>query len=304
MSLLMRPRSGRRHLAEAQGLARAGDAAGARAAAMRALRADAGLDEARRLICALELADFDYLHVLRALHARLRPQTYLEIGVGTGDSLRLAAPSTHAVGVDPAPALTALAGPHHVHRATSDEFFRAHRRADVFDAPVDLAFIDGMHRFEAALRDVVNVERWSRPGSVIAVHDTYPVDAISADRRSASPEVTRPLRRALRRATNRYSEFWTGDVWRLLIALRAHRPDLRIVTVPAQPSGLTLISDLDPRSEVLTRGYRSIVSSYLRLELDVLIPNRRQVLSVTDEPLDACLAIGSRPPTSTSPPGA
>src|SRR5256885_12302956 len=33
--------------------------------------------------------------------------------------------------------------------------------------PVDLAFIDGMHLFEFALRDFVNLERYCAPGSTI-----------------------------------------------------------------------------------------------------------------------------------------
>ena len=39
-----------------------------------------------------------YQMLLRELHGHLAPATYLEIGVSTGDTLRLAGPRTRAIG--------------------------------------------------------------------------------------------------------------------------------------------------------------------------------------------------------------
>ena len=55
---------------------------------------------------------------------------------------------------------------------------------------------------------------------------------------------------------------WTGDVWRMIVALRQHRPDLSICTLAAPPSGLAMIRNLDPRSNILRDRYNSIVEEF------------------------------------------
>jgi len=96
---------------------------------------------------------------LRALHRKLAPRTYLEIGVSDGRSLTLS--RARSIGVDPAFKVTApVCCDLELVRATSDEFFA--ERPTLFDgAVVDLAFIDGLHVAEFAFRDFINVERRS-----------------------------------------------------------------------------------------------------------------------------------------------
>src|SRR5206468_2630251 len=100
-----------------------------------------------------------YLEWLDAFHAALAPATYLEIGVATGQSLSRARPPTRAIGVDPAPQSGfPLTTETHLFVETSDDFF-ARRGADALldGRPLDFAFIDGLHLFEQALRDFMNV---------------------------------------------------------------------------------------------------------------------------------------------------
>ena len=111
----------------------------------------------------------DFLH---RLHEIYRPRTYFEIGVNTGQSLSLSRAPT--VAVDPAFFVTAeIDCDLHLVRATSDAFFA---RTVPFDhlrgTPVDLAFIDGMHLFEFALRDFINTERFIRWTSVIVFDES------------------------------------------------------------------------------------------------------------------------------------
>ena len=112
------------------------------------------------------------------MHVRLLPRTYVEIGVNRGNSLTLALPGTRAVGIDPEPRLR-----HPISRSTkvfpwdSDTFFEMWDLEDVLGGrKVDLAFIDGMHLFEFALRDFANLEPHCTPESVIVLHDCLPAN--------------------------------------------------------------------------------------------------------------------------------
>jgi hypothetical protein len=107
-----------------------------------------------------------------------RPQTYVEVGDSAGKSLRLVRPGTAAIGVDPAPKIDVeVPANARVLRETSDEFFERHDvKAELGGKPVEMAFIDGMHLFEFALRDLINLERHSAPSAAILIHDCYPLD--------------------------------------------------------------------------------------------------------------------------------
>lgn len=169
-----------------------------------------------------------YYALLDRLHEHLRPRGYLEIGVADGHSLGLTRPGTVAVGVDPAPGqeVADRAPGRTVVTATSDAFFAGHRRADVLgDAPLDLAFIDGLHLFEAALTDLAHVEAWSHPGTVALLHDCHPGDATMALR-------------------DRSTVAWAGDVWKVVACLREDRSDLTVTTVDVGPTGLAVITGL------------------------------------------------------------
>jgi len=193
----------------------------------------------------------DYRTHIAALHGHLAPRVYLEIGVFRGDTLALAPLSTMAFGIDPDPrpeAVRRYAALTRIHRRPSDDFFLALESGDVaLPGAVDFAFIDGLHLFEQALRDFIHVERQCHAGSVVMFHDTLPVAALPAAR--------------VRRTTH-----WCGDVWRIVPCLRRYRPDLTLVSVPAYPSGLTLVTGLDPSSSVLARAYDEAVAEFGAME--------------------------------------
>ncbi|MBN2707235.1 MAG: class I SAM-dependent methyltransferase [Deltaproteobacteria bacterium] len=189
----------------------------------------------------------DYMEILAWLHRFLRPRSYLEIGVECGRTLQLAEPGTRVVGVDPDPLLEPwLRERVQIHSVTSDVFFANHDPVGLLDGRVDLAFIDGLHLFEQALRDFINIEKISGPDTLIVIHDCLPLDARTSSRK-------------------RSSCFWSGDVWRIVPCLRKERPDLKLATVPAYPAGLCLVRNLDPRQSKLESDFESVVSRYLAM---------------------------------------
>ncbi len=194
-----------------------------------------------------------YFEMLDRVHQHLLPRTYVEIGVNTGRSLTLALPGTSCVGVDPEPHLRYPPPPGSwIFAETSDDFFACHDLVALFGGvPIDLAFIDGMHLFEFALRDFMNLERNAHADSTILIHDCLPVNAVSAGReRSSYP--------------------WSGDVWRLIILLREQRPDLEVSVVDWPPTGVGVIRGLDPGSTVLSDRYDELVERYLAMPYDRL----------------------------------
>lgn len=227
-----------------------------------ALAADPGCDPAHRLLASIELPGEHYLKLLERIHAHLRPRTYVEIGIFAGESFRLAQSPTIAIGVDPEPRLEAPPSPRHrVFRATSDAFFASHDLGRLLGGvPVDLALIDGMHHFEFALRDFVNLERHCAPASTILVHDCFPLDPVTAGR-------------------ERTTAFWSGDVWRLILALRRWRPELAIHTVTTPPSGLAIIRGLDPASRILADNLARVCEEFLAIDYESIVGRRYEALN-------------------------
>ena len=192
-----------------------------------------------------------YRAVLVWIHRALKPSSYLEIGVNKGESLRAARPETICVGIDPMPMLdTPPDARTRLFRMTSDEFFASQHLPQLLGRDhFSLAFIDGLHLFEQALLDFIHLERFAGKDSVIILHDCLPLDSATSDR-------------------TRTTEFYSGDVWKLALCLRETRPDLQMVIVPTAPTGLCIVSGLDPASTVLEREYERCLAAYLSLTFD------------------------------------
>jgi predicted O-methyltransferase YrrM len=201
---------------------------------------------AQGTLAALLMPGPHYREVLRAVHRLLAPETYLEIGVETGATLAMAESARVAIGVDPAdfPLEHPLPAGARVVRKESDRFFAETSREACFGARgVDLAFIDGMHLFEYALRDFVNVERFCHAGSTVILHDCLPIAKVAAER-------------------ERRTRFWVGDTWKAAVAIARTRPDLRIRTILAPPSGLVVIRCLSPDSTLLSERLDALISEF------------------------------------------
>lgn len=178
-----------------------------------------------------------YLTTLAEIHRALAPDYYLEIGVRHGHSLALA--SCPAVGIDPEPEIRVpLAADARVFSLRSDDYFETYPGGP-WQQPPDLVFIDGMHLFEYALRDFIHVERMASATTLVVIDDIYP---------------NHP-RQTLR---DRQTRVWTGDVWRLHDLLRAKRPDLYLLALDTEPTGLLLVAGLDAESRVLADDHYAV----------------------------------------------
>lgn len=227
---------------------------------------------ASRLVHPAELTEPDLLRdhedLLFRLHRLLRPATYLEVGVNEGHSLRWALDGTTTVAIDPALVQDDLPpapiGTAFMALPSDDAFAHPSLQIALEDRPLDLAFVDGLHLVEQVLRDVANVEALAHPDrtTVLVLDDPLPPEPASADR-------------------ERSTLLWTGDVWKAVVVLRRHRPDLHVITLDVPPSGAALVVGLDPANHVLGERHTQLLDEVLGLDWATQgLPHRAGLLGV------------------------
>lgn len=194
-----------------------------------------------------------YTSFMAGLHREVLFDWYIEVGCRTGRIFANARGKTIAVDpffraeaniIGPKPAL-------HVFQQTSDDFF-AGDFLKAMKVKLSFSFLDGMHLFEFLLRDFIATEKASDSKGVIALHDCCPFN---------HEMTTRDLSAIPKQA-------WTGDVWKLIPILMEYRPELRITVLDAAPTGVVLISGLDPKSKVLDKKYAEIAELYADMTLE------------------------------------
>lgn len=170
---------------------------------------------------------------LNRLAAALGARTYLEIGVHTGGTFARVR-AAERTGVDPAfpfpvadheDAGTTFA------EMTSDEFFAGLPA----DKAYDLIFIDGLHTFEQAYRDLCNSLVHSHPGTPILPDDTLPSDVYSA---LPDPEQAFAFRAA---AGQDGSAAWHGDTFKVVFAVHDFHLALDYRTIVGAGNPQTLV---------------------------------------------------------------
>jgi hypothetical protein len=200
-----------------------------------------------------------YRKYLKHIHDTHKPSGYLEIGVNAGATLALA--QCPAVGIDPHIRLQGnpigQRTETYLFQLTSDAFFAKHDLTTFLPAGVDFAFLDGMHRFEYLLRDLLNTEQYTHPGSIIALHDCYPINTEIADREKNYDRRTDAATRT----------WWAGDVWKLLPILRDFRPDLKLTILDCPPTGLVIVRGFNP-VEDRTVDAKAINAAYQHVTLE------------------------------------
>jgi hypothetical protein len=216
-----------------------------------------------------------YLDFLAGLHTHLTPRTYLEVGTETGTSLAVA--GCDAIAVDPRfqllPGATGNRRRTFFFQMPSDAFFATENVRELLGRPVDLAFLDGLHRFEFLLRDLIAAEAACHPRSLILLHDCVPLN----------PRMASRLYRPGDSSEGDTAYFWTGDVWKLLPILKEYRPDLRLHVLDCPPTGLVAISRVDPESRVLADCYYDIVDKHAATVMDeTLVKSFWEELKLTD----------------------
>ena len=197
--------------------------------------------------------DGNYLEFLKMLHKK-RYEIYFEIGARNGDSLCLS--QSPSIAIDPFFQLNndpigkkdfCL-----IFQETSDSFFK-NTLPKLSHLKCQLAFIDGMHLFECALRDFINLAKISSEEALFLFHDPIPWTSRMAVRNNKQLE---------------HDEAWTGDIWKLaLIFMDAGMKD-NISILTSAPSGLLAV--LNPEKKIIAKleeNYEKICAEWIDVDL-------------------------------------
>jgi hypothetical protein len=192
-----------------------------------------------------------------------RAMRYLEIGVYDGGTLENIVADSRW-GVDPVPRFDTSRLPDNVEffEETSDEFFLHLNRSVTFD----VVFIDGLHTFDQAYRDLINALSHIEDG-VILLDDTVPSDEVSA-----IPDHRQSLAR--RKEIGLQGGPWYGDVWKVVVCLARNHPELDYRTIIGSGNPQTLVwrrqaglhsvsADANELSGIAQLSYRAMFSDGL-----------------------------------------
>jgi len=161
-------------------------------------------------------ADFDMTHFVVEIAKFYRPETYLELGIYKGETIRGIVPHVDtAIGVDisDVPKTDSFT----FYKMTTDIFFEKIKSGEIDMPKLDLVFIDAEHSCSQVLKDFNNVFEYVHDQGLIFMHDTFP----------QSKEFTDPK--------------FCGDGYKAAQILReGKREDMEMVTLPFHP-GLTII---------------------------------------------------------------
>lgn len=197
-------------------------------------------------------------HINRALK-RLGSDTYVEIGVCDGGCFRQIN-ARRKFAIDPN--LSAAGKPslgEEFFEMESDDFFNKHAAELFRQKGVDVALVDGLHEFEQALRDVLNLEHHMAANGVIFMHDCNPVSSYAAGDVHPGGD-------------------WNGDVWKVIHYLRTYRKDLEVFTLDCD-WGVGVIRGFS-KTENLRQIPLDAVRICKNLEYSYLAANRRDTLSL------------------------
>ena len=209
-----------------------------------------------------------YKTFLPKLHEIVKPNNYVEIGIRHGYSLSIS-PLANKIAIDPGYGKSDMQFDVQnttFFKTTSDDFFTNYNLDNYFKNSFDLGYIDGLHLFEYALRDFINLEKASNKSSIIIVDDVIPRTEEEANRKPSGGT-------------------WTGDVWKIISCLTKYRQDLasQMILAKSEPTGCLIIVSPDNNNSALVDNYENIINQYLSDDYPMMPDEKIQNIAVSAE---------------------
>jgi len=154
-----------------------------------------------------------------------------------------------------------------LHYVTSDQFFAEQAPALFSHDRIHVAFVDGLHSYEQAYRDVLNVLDYLDAGGVILMHDCNPAKESTAVPATSYEEVCKMH-------IPDWDHQWCGDVWKAVVRLRANHDDLKIFVLDCD-FGIGVVYKGQPEDKL-----NLSLSDIERMTYDDLDKNRKALLNL------------------------
>lgn len=188
------------------------------------------------------------------------PSRYLEIGVNAGLTFEHVQADLK-MAVDPLPLfdISRLPSGSAVFEGTSDLFFETSPRQEW-----DVIFVDGLHLFEQAYRDVLNSLSCLSADGLIVLDDSVPENSYTARR---DPAILEPGG----------STAWHGDVFRVVLLLSRFHPEVDYRTISESPCQTLIWLKEDfqfPSEHVISQRCEEV----LALSYDSVFSNRLPIV--------------------------
>ncbi|HEX4080354.1 MAG TPA: class I SAM-dependent methyltransferase [Rhizomicrobium sp.] len=226
---------------------------------------------------------------INRLARMLAAQNYLEIGVQRGRTFCFVN-IPEKIAVDPAFKFDTSARPgnEQFFSLTSDEWFTQFAHGKLFD----VIFIDGLHEFGQAFRDFCNSFFVSHPRTIWLIDDTIPSDIYSAwpDERQSVELRRNELERIV---GTKVPKRWSGDVFKLVIAIHDYFPLLSYCTImdggkpqtvvwrQARPKFEPLVGSLEAVSRLTYFEFRKNIAAFNGMSEDEAFRTLANVLDHT-----------------------
>lgn len=197
----------------------------------------------------------DYYEFLNRIHGRYIFNDYFEIGSRDGKSLRFS--NSPSIAIDPFFQLKSdfLGNKDYtlLFQEKSEEFFK-NTIKQFPHLSCEFAFIDGLHLFEAALRDFVNLNSIAKSNALFLFHDCLPWNYEMTTRDYHSLAKNAP---------------WTGDIWKLIPIFLDAGMSNEMCVIPSAPSGILAV--INPKKNSLRKleeHFKAIESQWKNISLE------------------------------------
>lgn len=182
--------------------------------------------------------------LLQKIVDKLKVKNYLEIGTFQGASF-LPLKCRKKVAVDPKFKISKkkkirwlLKNPYNISNTyfemTSDSFFLNKEAYLKKTGSFDLIFIDGLHTFNASLKDVLNSFKYLSNDGYVVMHDCFPPHAAAATPAGSALEARKIY-------GDDWPGDWCGDVWKTIVYLKQSFKDKLEVSVVDADFGLGVL---------------------------------------------------------------
>jgi len=212
-------------------------------------------------------------------------KTYLEIGTQSGKSL-LPLKCKYKIAVDPEFCIPfekklkwLIKNPLNIRNKyfeeTSDDFFNKRKSILNKKSGIDIILIDGLHMFEASLKDVLNSLKHLDNEGVIIMHDCYPPCIASATPATSKED-------ASKKGIAGWTGEWCGDVWKTIVYLRRVFSDSLDVYVINTDYGLGIVR-MKNRIKRPINIDKKMFDDINRIQFEEIMQNPKTMIGLKDK---------------------